>query len=95
LIGRLRNKQQRNGVIVEDVSDDEDGVVKVSTSKSGRNNQKFFNFAENDGGSRMRVAGQMFEKKEFSQAEVLLSQAYDIFLKDFGANHENTKAAGT
>lgn len=88
MIGRLRNKQ-RNGITVEDVSDDEDGVVKVFTSKRGSNK-----FAENDAGARMRAAGQMFEKKEFSQAEVLLSQAYNIFLKDFGANHENTKAAG-
>lgn len=47
----------------------------------------------NDGVSRMQLAGLMYEQNKFATAELLLSQAYNIFLKSNGPDHEHTKAA--
>ena len=47
----------------------------------------------NDGISRLRAAGVLFERKEFGLAEVVLTQAHTIFLRDHGPEHQNTRAA--
>ena len=47
----------------------------------------------NDGVSRLRAAGVLFERKEFGLAEVVLRQAHTIFLRDHGPEHQNTQAA--
>lgn len=47
----------------------------------------------NDGVSRMQLAGLMYEQNKFAAAELLLSQAYNIFLKQHGTEHDHTKAA--
>ena len=48
---------------------------------------------EGEGGALMRRAGQCFESKDFRQAETLLSQALEMFVKEYGEQHPHTQAA--
>jgi tetratricopeptide (TPR) repeat protein len=55
--------------------------------------QKIDSIPPNDGISRMQLAGFFYEKNKFATAELLLNQAYQIFLRTTGPDHEHTKAA--
>mmetsp|Transcript_6026 Transcript_6026/g.6160 ORF Transcript_6026/g.6160 Transcript_6026/m.6160 type:complete len:586 (-) Transcript_6026:134-1891(-) len=50
-------------------------------------------FEPDDGVSRMRHAAHCFEVQEYSMAEVLLAEAYEIFLRSHGPGHPSTAAA--
>lgn len=50
-------------------------------------------FSAEDGVGRMQKATVYFENAKFAHAEILIAEAYEIFLKEFGAEHSSTKAA--
>jgi tetratricopeptide (TPR) repeat protein len=50
-------------------------------------------FAADDGVGRMQHATMCFQMQEFSRAEILLAQAFDIFLRENGPSHASTAAA--
>lgn len=52
-----------------------------------------FSFEAGDAVGRMTAAGALFEQGRFNWAEELLKEAFDIFLKTHGPQHNNTKAA--
>lgn len=55
--------------------------------------KKIASLPANDGIVRMQLANHYFETHKFGTAEILISEAYQIFLKQFGAEHQNTQAA--
>ena len=65
-------------------------VTKVAKTKSGIPEVIF---SADDGVGRMQHATQCFQMQEFSRAEILLAQAFDIFLRDNGPSHASTLAA--
>ena len=42
---------------------------------------------------RMQIAGKLYQDHQFALAEIVVEQAYDIYTRDLGENHEHTKAA--
>ena len=103
-IQRIRMKRDgrfnANGTIEE--VDEEDEIEEVSTkgaqkisSAQKEKIKEMLNaeFHPDDGVGRMRHAAFCFELQEFSKAEVLLAEAFDIFLRDNGPTHPSTAAA--
>lgn len=50
-----------------------------------------FSFEPGDAASRMTAAGSLFEQGKFNWAEELLKEAFEIFLKTLGPQHNSTK----
>jgi hypothetical protein len=104
-VQRIRMKRDgrytANGTIDEE--DEDEGIEEVSSkgvmaSKSAEQKERIkemldIEFHADDGIGRMRHAAYCFELQEFNKAEVLLAEAYDIFLRDSGPNHASTAAA--
>ena len=104
-IQRIRMKRDGrynvNSTIEEEDEDEEEieevttkGAKKISLEQKDKIREMLsVEFHPNDGVGRMRHAAYCFELHEFSKAEVLLAEAYDIFLKDNGPTHPSTAAA--
>ena len=105
-VQRIRMKREGrfpgNGSAVEEDDDDDMEEVssktvmasKISAEQKERIKEMLnIEFHVDDGVGRMRHAAYCFELQEFSKAEVLLAEAYEIFLRDFGPSHPNTAAA--
>eukprot|EP01035_Chromulina_nebulosa_P018750 gene18750-24516_t len=92
-IKRLRNSQRNQ-------SDGSEGYVTSVTSENSLRNKKIVTTGNdiqllepNDGLARMKLASQFFESQEFNKAQILLSEAYKIYLQQLGPDHASTKAA--
>ena len=55
--------------------------------------RKIDSLPPNNGVVRMQLAGHFFEQSRFAAAEVVLQQAFNIFLQANGPEHEHTRAA--
>ena len=79
---------------IEEVSSNGVLASKISAEQKERIKDMLnVEFNPDDGVGRMRHAAYCFELQEFGKAEVLLAEAYDIFLRDNGPNHPSTAAA--
>ena len=99
-IQRIRMKRDGRYGVKED--EDEDEIEEVATRGAQRisaeQKSKIKEMLDkechpDDGIDRMRHAAYCFEVQEFGRAEVLLAEAYDIFLRDNGPTHPSTAAA--
>jgi tetratricopeptide (TPR) repeat protein len=89
--------------------DDDDGVITTSESKHGSSSSSSRSlptmlprsddgkpipkFPADDGISRLQHSAYYFETAQYWKAEVLLQEAYEIFLRLHGPDHQNTQAA--